>query len=86
MSDQAETLQLVAVEMGFAMGRMVHVGQKFPFRKFDASGKERKLPKWARLATDPAAVKKAAAWNGDLRPVDAQKASKNKTGELKASA
>lgn len=81
---EPETITLIAVERGFAMGKLVEPGTKFLFAKFDKAGKERNLPKWAALSVKDVPPKKA--WNGDLRPVDAQKASKNKTGELKAAA
>lgn len=81
---EPETITLIATERGFAMGKLVEPGAKFLFRKHDKDGKERDLPKWAALSVKDVPAKKA--WNGDLRPADAQKASKNKTGELKAAA
>lgn len=88
MSDEKqaepETITLIATERGFAMGKLIEPGAKFLFAKFDKSGKERDLPKWAALSVKDVPPKKA--WNGDLRPVDAQKASKAKTGDLKAAA
>lgn len=89
MSDEKQEspeIQLVAVERGFAMGRLLEPGAKFQFRAKTADGKDRKIPKWAQLADQPVKGKKSSGWNGDLRPVDAQKASKSKSGELKAAA
>lgn len=81
---EPETITLIATERGFAMGKLIEPGTKFLFAKFDKAGKERNLPKWAALSVKDVPAKKA--WNGDLRPVDAQKASKAKTGDLKAAA
>lgn len=85
MSDEAknpEVITLIATERGFAANRLIEPGEKFQFAKKDRNGKDRKIPSWARLPDQPAPSKKAA-WNGDLRPVDAQAAAKHKGGELK---
>jgi hypothetical protein len=76
-----ETIELVAVERGFAMGRMVERGHKFRFRVKGADGKERKLPKWAQPADQPL-PKKGEAKNGDLKPADTQAAVRTKAGQL----
>jgi hypothetical protein len=82
MSDdkQPETIKLVAVERGFAMGRMVHPGETFEFRVKTADGKDRKLPKWAAPAASHVPKKPAVA--GDLKPKDAQAAVKKKAAVL----
>lgn len=76
-----DVIELVAVERGFAAGRLQEPGKKFFFRRLDRNGKERKLPKWAQPADQPL-PKKAALKNGDLKPVDAQAAVKAKAGQL----
>jgi len=82
MSDdkQVETVKLVAIERGFAMGRMVHPGETFEFRTKTADGKDRKLPKWAAVPGTQAPKKPAVA--GDLKPKDAQAAVKKKAAVL----
>lgn len=82
-----EKITLVAVERGFRNGRMVEVGTEFQFETTDAAGKPRKMPKWAKPKGDPSIAKAAnVVKNGDLRPKDAQRASKGKqellTGDL----
>lgn len=79
--DAPEIILLVAVERGFAMGRLVEPGATFKFRAKDANGKDRKTPKWAQPADKPM-PKKPAAGNGDLKPKDAQDAVKAKAGAL----
>jgi hypothetical protein len=76
-----DTIELIAVERGFAMGKLVEPGRKFLFRVRDRNGKERKLPKWAQPANQPL-PKKAALKNGDLKPQDAQDAVRAKSGAL----
>jgi hypothetical protein len=76
-----DVIELVAVERGFAMGRMVEPGTKFMFRAKTADGKARKLPKWAQPSSQPVA-KKPEAKNGDLKPKDAQAAVAAKAGVL----
>lgn len=76
-----EIIELVAVERGFAMGRLVEPGAKFKFRTHDRNGKERKLPKWAQPPDQPM-PKRAQMKNGDLKPADAQAAVKAKAGQL----
>jgi hypothetical protein len=78
---QPDIIRLVAVERGFAMGRMVEPGTEFNFATKDANGKTRKLPKWAQEASKPL-PKKATATNGDLKPKDAQAAMGAKRAEL----
>jgi hypothetical protein len=77
----ADVIELVAVERGFAMGKLVEPGRKFMFRTKRADGSERKLPKWAKPADQPVATK-ATKRNGDLKPADAQKAVAAKAGAL----
>ena len=69
-----ESIKLVAVERGFYAGRMIEPGKKFEF-----TGK--KPPKWAVKPEDVKPPKKKLAV-GDLKPVDAQAAVKQKTAEL----
>lgn len=76
-----EIIELIAVERGFAMGRLVEPGTKFKFRVKDRHGKDRKIPKWAQPANEPL-PKKATVLNGDLKPKDAQDAVKAKAGAL----
>jgi hypothetical protein len=76
-----DVIELVAVERGFSMGKLVEPGRKFMFRAKHADGTPRKLPKWAQLADQPV-PKKAERKNGDLKPLDAQKAVAAKAGAL----
>lgn len=78
---ETDVIELVAVERGFAMGKLVEPGRKFLFRVKDRNGKTRKLPKWAQPADQPLA-KKVERKNGDLKPADAQKAVAAKAGAL----
>ena len=83
MADEktVDPIQLVAVERGFAMGRMLEPGEKFLFAPLRDDGTARKLPKWAVRAGDPALAKpKPVA--GDLKPKAAQAAVKVKAGQL----
>jgi hypothetical protein len=75
-----DVIELVAIERGFAMGKLIEPGKKFMFRAKDHSGKPRKLPKWAQLADIPLPKKPAAA--ADLKPKEAQAAVKAKAGAL----
>lgn len=77
-------VKLVAVERGFALGRMFHPGQTFDFRTVGEDGKPRKLPTWAQPADQPLPAK--PAFTGDLKPKDAQKAVGKKRGELAGNA
>lgn len=77
---EPETIKLVAVERGFTMGRLIHPGEKFDFRRLGADGQPRKLPKWAQLAEKPLPPQKRDA--GDLKPKAAQAAVKAKAGAL----
>lgn len=64
-----EPIELIAVTRGFYRGSMVERGQKFMF-----TGAQ--LPRWAidaRLALPPLPH---AGYNGDTRPLAAQKASR----------
>jgi hypothetical protein len=81
VAEAPEIIELVAVERGFAMGRLVEPGAKFKFRAKDANGKDRKIPKWAQLADKPM-PQKVTVKNGDLKPADAQAAVKVKAGQL----
>lgn len=76
-----DVIELVAVERGFAMGKLVEPGRKFMFRVNGEDGKPRKLPKWAQPADKPL-PKKDTRNAGDLKPVDAQKAVAEKRGQL----
>lgn len=82
---QAQTpstvIELVAVERGFMKGRMVHPGTKFRFDITGTDGKPRKLPKWAVKVGDPVLLKEKPK-GGDLKPKDAQNASKQKRDGL----
>ncbi len=83
MSDpkSPEPITLVAVERGFAMGRMVEPGAKFLFNPVDSDGKPRKLPKWAVQPGD-ARLNKPKPQAADLKPKAAQAAVKQKAGQL----
>jgi hypothetical protein len=81
--DQTEIIELVAVERGFAMGKLVEPGTKFKFRAKGSDGKTRKLPKWAQPADKPL-PKKEAVKNGDLKPAETQAAVAAKAGALAA--
>lgn len=81
MSEEAKTVNLIAVERGFRNGRMVEPGTRFSFNQIGDDGKQRKLPKWAVKDVDFVPVKQKQK-AGDLRPKDAQAASKAKAGEL----
>lgn len=72
---------LVAIERGFAKGRLIEPGKSFLFDTVGSEGKPRKLPKWAAPAGDPK-LSKPKPIAGDLKPKDAQQASKEKTGAL----
>jgi len=74
------TIQLIAIERGFAAGRMVEPGTKFLFNTHTAEGKLRKLPKWAQEASKSLPKKKAPA--GDLKPTAAQQAVADKRAGL----
>lgn len=75
-----EPIALVAMERGFAMGRMVHPGQEFLFNPVAEDGSKRKLPSWAApKGTPPKPAPRAA---GDLKPKAAQDAVKAKAGQL----
>lgn len=78
-----EVIELVAIERGFVLGKLVEPGRKFLFRTKREDGSTRKLPKWAQPADKPL-PKKAVAQNGDLKPVDAQAAVRTKAGQLAA--
>jgi hypothetical protein len=80
---QPEAIELVAVERGFILGKLVEPGRKFMFRTKGADGKPRKLPKWAQPADKPLPAK-ALLKNGDLKPADAQAAVAQKAGVLGA--
>jgi hypothetical protein len=80
-AEAPDVIELVAVERGFAMGRLIEPGTKFKFRTKDRDGKTRKLPKWAQPADKPL-PKKDAVKNGDLKPVDTQAAVRVKAGHL----
>ena len=75
-------ITLVAVERGFAMGRMIEPGTKFQFNPVGRDGGPRKLPKWARLESDPKPVPKPSAMGFDTKPKDAQAAVRRKAGQL----
>lgn len=87
MADEkkSEIVTLVATERCFRGGRLVERGGDFQFDLIGADGKPRKLPKYAMKKGDPAlaeALGKKVVTAGDLRPVDAQKASKTKRDGL----
>ena len=67
----ADTIKCVAVMTGFYRNARVRPGQEFDFFG-------EKVPKWARRLTDPAPKEKPVL-GADLRPRDAQKASKAKS-------
>lgn len=76
-----EVIELVAIERGFAMGKMIEPGRTFKFRAIGSDGKPRKLPKWAQPADQPMPAKKSRI-AGDLKPKEAQDAVKAKAGAL----
>lgn len=76
---EQNVIELVAIERGFLMNRMVHPGEVFRFRTVKADGSPRKLPKWAAPKGTPLPVKPTA---GDLKPKAAQAAVKRKAGQL----
>lgn len=80
-ADAVEPITLVAVERGFAMGRMVEPGTKFQFRPVRSDGSPRKLPKWA-VEVEKAPPPKKAPTGFDTKPKDAQEAVKKKAGQL----
>lgn len=80
-----DVIELVAVERGFAMNRLLEPGTRFKFKAKDADGKDRKIPKWAQPADQPL-TKKATPKNGDLKPADTQAAVRAKAGQLSGSA
>jgi hypothetical protein len=77
----AELIELVAVERGFVDGRMVEPGKSFVLPALDASGKPRKVPKWAAIKSQyqPKPTKPVV---GDLKPKAAQAAVKTKSATL----
>lgn len=81
MADQKEkestVVELVAVERGFVLGRMVEPGAKFLFDTVTADGKPRRLPKWAVKTGDPR-LSKPKPKAGDLKPKETQAAVKGK--------
>ncbi len=83
MSDpkNTEPIMLVAVERGFAMGRLIEPGAKFLFDPVGSDGKPRKLPKWAVQPGD-ARLSKPKPQAGDLKPKAAQAAVKQKAGQV----
>jgi hypothetical protein len=83
MSDpkSTEPITLVAVERGFAMGRLIEPGTQFKFNPVGVDGKPRDLPKWAAPVGD-ARLSKPKPQVGDLKPKDAQAAVKQKAGQL----
>jgi hypothetical protein len=85
-NDKKDTIvTLVALERSFYGGRLVERGSELQFNTVDAEGKPRKLPKWAIEKDDPklaGLLGKKQMLAGDLRPVDAQKASKSKRDGL----
>lgn len=72
-----EPVTLVAVERGFAMGRMVEPGTQFMWRPVREDGSKRRMPKWAALPSDPR-INKPKPAAGDLKPKDAQAAVRKK--------
>lgn len=77
---QPDVIELVAIERGFAMGRMVEPGSTFNFRAKGEDGKLRNIPKWAAPVGTQLPKKPAPA--GDLKPKDAQDAVKKKAAHL----
>lgn len=75
---KAEPIQLIALERGFVMGRLIEPGTKFMFRPVNEDGSPRRLPKWAQPADKPLPSK--PKHTGDLKPKDAQVAVRRKTG------
>lgn len=81
MAEKENIITLVATERCFRGGRLVERGHEFQFNTIGDDGKARKLPKHAMKKDDPALAKelgKKAITAGDLRPKDAQAASKTK--------
>lgn len=85
-NDKKDTIvTLVALERSFRGGRLIERGGEFQFNTVDADGKPRKLPKSALGKGDPklpGLLGKKEVLAGDLRPMDAQKASKSKRDGL----
>ena len=82
-----EPITRVAVDRGFAMGRLVHPGERFLFAPVDSNGKPRKLPKWAALPNDPKLLNKPKpVFDGDLKPKAAQVAVRRKAGQASGQA
>lgn len=88
MADEKQSdapIELIAVERGFVMGRMVEPGTKFMFSPVDRNGKPRKLPKWAKKPGDAQAAlaAKAAKLKAfDTKPKDVSDAAKRKLEQL----
>lgn len=76
----ADVIELIAVERGFAMGRMLEPGTKFLFRTAGRDGKARKLPGWAQPSDQP--LPKKPATSPDLKPKGAQAAVMGKAAAL----
>jgi hypothetical protein len=76
----ADVIELIAVERGFAMGRMLEPGTKFLFRTTGRDGKARALPRWAQPADQP--LPKKQATSPDLKPKGAQAAVMGKAAVL----
>jgi hypothetical protein len=79
--DAPAPLELVAVARGFAMGRMVEPGTTFLFSLVDRDGNPRKLPKWAKPASEIKPAPKPVL-SVDTKPKDAQAAVKKKAGQF----
>jgi len=78
----ADPIKLVAVERGFAMGRLVHPGETFLFDPEGSDGKPRKIPKWAAKPGDARTAPKAPVVEADLKPKATQVAVSKKRAEL----
>lgn len=75
-------ITLVAIQRGFAMGRMVEPGTSFLFRPVNKNGSRRKLPSWAVPADQVPEGGPAKRVDYDTKPKDAQEAVRRKTAEL----
>lgn len=76
-----DEVEVVAIALGFRNNRMVKPGTKFKAVVTKGKDGQPRLPKWVQLADQPVKPK-VERKNGDLKPVDAQAAVKQKAAEL----
>ncbi|AOS80261.1 hypothetical protein Q5W_15430 [Hydrogenophaga sp. PBC] len=75
-----DEVEVVATATGFRNGRLVYPGTKFKATVVEGK-KGPRLPKWVQPANQPLKPKTERK-NGDLKPIDAQAAVKQKAAEL----